>query len=115
MAEDKKYYEEISLDDLEKVSGGKIKLTGYALLRAYMWQMKELDHNKEETIEDFIDSWNKNCEFRTRFTDGTEADLETVEDFIDSWNKNCEFRTRFTDGTDADLQSGIDFINRYWK
>lgn len=87
MAEDKKYYEEISPEDLEGVSGGRIKLTGYALLRAYMWQMKELNHNKEET----------------------------VEDFIDSWNKNCEFRTRFTDGTDADLQSGIDFINRYWK
>ena len=87
MAEDKKYFEEISLDDLDEVSGGKIKLTGYALLRAYMWQMKELNHNKEET----------------------------VEDFIDSWNKNCEFRTRFTDGTDADLQSGIDFINRFWK
>jgi hypothetical protein len=87
MAEDKKYYEEISLDDLDEVSGGKIKLTGYALLRAYMWQMKELNHNKEET----------------------------VEDFIDSWNKNCEFRTRFTDGTEADLQSGIDFINRFWK
>lgn len=86
MAEDNKYYSEISLDELEGVSGGKVKLAGYALLKAYIWQMKQLDHTRDEAVEAFIDGWDKDCEFRKRFTDGTDGDMQTAISFInDHW------------------------------
>ena len=75
--DDKRIFEEITLDDLEQVSGGRVKLAGYGLLSLFIWQMKQLGHSKEETVEAFIDGWNENCEFRKRFTDGTDADMET--------------------------------------
>lgn len=84
---DKKLYGEISLDDLEEVSGGRIKLTGYGLLKAYMLQMKQLGKDKDEAVRKFINSWETDAPFKTKFTDGTDADLQQALDFIDTYWK----------------------------
>ena len=80
MAENKK--NELSLESLDEVSGGRIKLTGYALLTAFIAFVKANGHNLEEGLEMFTDGWEKDCEFKTRFTDATGEDLQKAIDFL---------------------------------
>lgn len=76
---------ELSLDSLNEVSGGRIKLAGYGLLTAMMAQVKLLGKNKEECIKVLTEGWEEDCKFKTAFTDQTGADLQDAIDFI---NKN---------------------------
>lgn len=82
MAEEKKT-KELSLDNLDEVSGGRIKLGGYALLTAMMAQMKALGKDKEHCIQALINGWETDCAFKTKFTDQTGDDLQKAIAFID--------------------------------
>ena len=73
---------ELSLDDLDEVSGGRIKLSGYALLTAFILQMKALGHDKEYCIKALQEGWEEDCKFKTAFTDQTGDDLQQAIDFI---------------------------------
>ena len=73
---------ELSLDDLDEVSGGRIKLSGYAILTAIILQMKALGYDKEHCIQSLKDGWEENCKFKTAFTDQTGEDLQQAIDFI---------------------------------
>ena len=81
MAENKK--REVSLDDLDAVSGGRIKLTGYGVLAGLIYFAKTNGHTKEELLELFDRSWNEDCEFKTRFTDATGDDYQKAMEFLD--------------------------------
>ena len=74
---------ELSLDSLDEVSGGRIKVTGYALLRAMMAQMKVLGKDKDHCIQALKEGWDSDCEFKTKFTDQTGDDLQKAIDYID--------------------------------
>ncbi|MBQ1566283.1 MAG: hypothetical protein IIZ80_00140 [Erysipelotrichaceae bacterium] len=73
---------ELSLDSLNEVSGGRVKIAGYALLTAMMAQMKALGKNKEYCIQALIDGWETDCKFKTAFTDQTGDDLQKAIDYI---------------------------------
>ena len=74
---------ELSLDNLEEVSGGRIKLAGYALLRAMIAQMKGLGKDKDHCIEALKNGWETDSAFKTGFTDQTGDDLQNAIDFIE--------------------------------
>ncbi|MBR3252425.1 MAG: hypothetical protein IKF80_12030 [Erysipelotrichaceae bacterium] len=82
MAEEKKT-KELSLDNLDEVSGGRIKLAGYALLTAMMAQMKALGKDKDHCIEALKHGWETDSAFKTGFTDKTGDDLQKAIDFIE--------------------------------
>lgn len=73
---------ELSLDILDEISGGKIKLTGYAMLTALIAQVKALGKSKERCIEMLRGGWETNCDFKTKFTDQTDDDLEKAIEFV---------------------------------
>ena len=74
---------EISLDDLSEISGGRIKLAGYGLLTAMMAQMKALGKDKDYCINALANGWQTDCEFKRFFTDQTNDDLQKAIEFID--------------------------------
>ena len=74
---------ELTLDELDEVSGGRIKLSGYALLTALIVQMKILEKDKAHCIEVLKEGWKEDCEFKTRFTDETNDDLQQAIAFIE--------------------------------
>ena len=80
---DKILEKELSLDSLDDVNGGRIKLSGYGLLSAFILQMKALDKDKEYAIQALIEGWNEDCEFKTRFTDQTNDDLQKAINFVE--------------------------------
>ena len=71
------------MDELAEVSGGRIKLGGYTLLRAMMMQMKTLGKTKEYAIQRFIQGWETECAFKTQFTSQTGDDLQEAINFIE--------------------------------
>ena len=73
---------ELSLDDLDEVSGGRIKLAGYGLLTAMINQVKALGKSKEECIQVLVEGWETDCAFKKLFTDQTGEDLQKAIDFI---------------------------------
>lgn len=73
---------ELSLDDLDEVSGGRIRISGYAILTAFIAQMKALGYDKEHCIQSLKEGWEENCKFKTAFTDQTGDDLKQAIDFI---------------------------------
>ena len=74
---------ELSLDNLDEVNGGRIKITGYGLLTAMIVQMKALGKDKDHCIEALRNGWETDCEFKTKFTDQTGEDLQKAIDFIE--------------------------------
>ena len=74
---------ELSLDNLDEVNGGRIKITGYGLLTAMIVQMKALGKDKDHCIETLRNGWETDCEFKTKFTDQTGEDLQKAIDFIE--------------------------------
>jgi len=74
---------ELSLNDLDEVSGGKIKISGYALLTAMMVQVKALGKDKEHCIQILKKSWETDSAFKTAFTDQTGEDLNKAIESID--------------------------------
>lgn len=80
---DGNYYEELNLDNLDEVSGGRIKLKGYAALEGLMWQMKRLGKDKEYCIEAVRNGWYQDSPYKTDFTDGTDEDLEKTLAYIE--------------------------------
>ncbi|SCW45583.1 hypothetical protein SAMN02910456_01205 [Ruminococcaceae bacterium YRB3002] len=73
---------ELSLDDLDAVSGGKVYMSGYAALTALIYQMKALGKSKEDCIRAVEHSWATDADFKTKFTDQTDADLQRAIDFV---------------------------------
>ena len=79
--------QELPLEDLEEVSGGRITIAGYGLLAAYILLYKELGKDKDYAIEALKKGWNTDSRFKQIFTDKTDEDLQTAIDFIDRhWN-----------------------------
>lgn len=73
----------ILLDDhLEEASGGKIKLSGYGLLTAFVLQMKELGKDRDYCIQALKESWEENNKFKMLFTDQEDSDLRQAIDYI---------------------------------
>ena len=93
MAEEKKINEnclnsEISIDELDKVSGGRVKIAGYGLLLAYIKQYKVLGKDKEYAIQQLTEGWFNDCTFRKSFTDGTDEDLQKAVNYVNEhWDK----------------------------
>lgn len=78
----------LDLDELESVSGGRIKVTGFGLLRAIIVQIKALGYDKEFFIQTFMEGWETDCKFKTSFTDQTGDDLANAIDFLDkTWQQ----------------------------
>ena len=75
---------ELSLDNLDEVSGGRIKLSGYAILTAFILQMKALEKDKDYCIQSLKEGWESDCKFKTAFTDQTGDDLQQAIDFINA-------------------------------
>lgn len=80
---DKMHIEELSPDNLDEVSGGKISVAGYASLQALIWQMKKLGKDKEYCINSVRNGWNLDCQYKTDFTDGTDEDLQRSIAYIE--------------------------------
>ena len=79
---------EISLDELNKVSGGRVKIAGYGLLLAFVKQFKVLGKDKEYAIQQLIEGWNNDSKFRKSFTDGTDGDLQKAIDYVNEhWDQ----------------------------
>ena len=77
---------ELSLDSISEVCGGRVKLGGYALLTAMMVQYKALGKDKDYCIKALQEGWETDCAFKTKFTDQTGDDLQAAIDFInDKW------------------------------
>ena len=74
---------EISLDDLNEISGGRIKVAGYGVLTALIAQMKALGKDKEYCIEVLKKGWDSDSPFKTMFTDQIDSDLQKAINFID--------------------------------
>ena len=74
---------EISLDELEDVSGGRVKVAGYATLLAAMRILKKNGEDKEYAKQMVIKGWEENCPYRAELTDGTDEDLRKTLEFID--------------------------------
>ena len=85
MIQDDNRMRELTVDELEDVIGGKIKVTGYVALGAAMKQFKDLGKSKEYAIKAIKSGWAQGCTFRTALTDGTEADLKAAIDFVDKY------------------------------
>lgn len=81
--ENDSYYSEIALDDLEAISGGRVRTAGYASVLAAMRILKKQGKTKEYARQMIIDSWNEGCPFKEKFTDGLDEDLENTLAFID--------------------------------
>ena len=80
---DDNFFEELSLDNLEEVSGGRVKVKGYAALEAVMWQMKQLGKSKEDCIKALHHGWDTDAKYKTDYTDGTDEDLQKSIAYID--------------------------------
>lgn len=74
--------EELSLEELDDVSGGRIKVGGYVMLNALMYEYKRLGKDKDYVIQAVTNGWNQDCEYRKRCTDGTDSDLQQTIDYI---------------------------------
>ena len=89
--EDKKYLnpqymdsvDELSLDDLDGIAGGKVDVAGYAIVLGAIKMFKKRGVDKDFFIQDFINGWNQDSEFRQKYTDGTDEDLQDLIDYID--------------------------------
>ena len=77
-----KELDELSLDKLDEVSGGRIKIAGYGVLTALIAQMKALEKDKEYCIQALINGWESDSPFKRLFTDQTGDDLQKAIDFI---------------------------------
>lgn len=76
---------ELSLDDLDEINGGRIKVAGYGLLTAMMAMQKKLGNSKEHCIQVLISGWETDCQFKTMFTDQTGDDLQKAIDYIEKY------------------------------
>ena len=91
MADTDKFYgadgfsNELAPDELEEVSGGRVKAAGYATVLAAMRILKKKGKDKEYARKMIIDGWGEDCPYKIKFTDGTEADLQTTLEFIDKY------------------------------
>ncbi len=74
---------ELSPDDLDEASGGRIRIAGYGLLRAIMVRMKALGYDKVFCIQTFKEGRETDCKFRTSFTGQTGDGLADPIGFID--------------------------------
>ena len=82
---------ELSLDELDEVSGGKIKVAGYAILTAAVALLSSRGVGKERGIAEIVDGWNSGCEFKDRYTDGTAEDLQDVINYLNKiWPESPE-------------------------
>ncbi|MBR4719853.1 MAG: hypothetical protein IKP31_06405 [Lachnospiraceae bacterium] len=72
---------ELSLDELDEVSGGRISIAGYTILYAAVKLIKSKGKDKEYAIREITEGWNQDCDFK-KFTNGTEDDLKRVVQFI---------------------------------
>lgn len=73
---------ELSLENLEEISGGRIKAAGYAALLAAIKLFKNKGYDREYAINAIMKGWDENCPYRVKFTDGTDADREATINYI---------------------------------
>ena len=74
---------DLGLDELEEVSGGRVKAAGYATLLAAMRILKKNGKDKEYAKRMVIDGWGEDCPYKVTLTDGTDEDLQNTLAFID--------------------------------
>ena len=68
---DNKLIQELSLDELDEVNGGRVSATGYTLLFAAVRLIKKKGMDKNYAISEITAGWNQDCDFKKKFTDGT--------------------------------------------
>ena len=73
---------ELSMDELEDIAGGRITGTGYAAVTAAVLMFKKKGYSKEHCIQAMTDGWNKGSTFRDNMTDGTDQDLNDMVNYI---------------------------------
>ncbi len=76
--------DELSLDELENIAGGKISAPGYALVAGAVVLFKSKGYSKDECIKEMIAGWNRGSTFRYKLTDGTNQDMQDMVDYINS-------------------------------
>lgn len=75
--------EELDLDALEDIAGGRIKTGGYTILTATIKQYQELGRDKEYCMQAIRKGWEEDCKFKKVFTDGKDEDLDLALAYID--------------------------------
>jgi hypothetical protein len=74
--------QELSLDELEDIAGGKITAGGYLVLSSAVLVAKRMGKTKDSLIEVITESWETGSKFKDRCTDGMDMDLTNAISYI---------------------------------
>ncbi len=74
--------QELSLDELQEVAGGKINVKGYLMLSSAIAVAKTMGKSKETVIQAVKHGWETGCKFRVEGTDGVELDLMKALEYV---------------------------------
>ena len=88
MADVEKLFEagsrELKIDDLEEVSGGRVRVEGYGILMELIAKYKKQGKSKEDCIATIRKGWEGDCRFKMGLTDGTDEDLKTIINYVET-------------------------------
>ncbi len=74
--------QELSLDELEDIAGGKITAGGYLVLSSAVLVAKRMGKTKDSLIEVITESWETGSKFKDRCTNGMDMDLTNAISYI---------------------------------
>ena len=76
--------QELDLNDLGEVSGGKVRIEGYGILMELIAKYKKQGKSKEDCIATIKRGWEGDCRFKLGLTDGTDEDLKTILNYVET-------------------------------
>ena len=76
--------QELDLNDLGEVSGGRVRIEGYGILMELIAKYKKQGKSKEDCIATIKRGWEGDCRFKLGLTDGTDEDLKTILDYVET-------------------------------
>ena len=76
--------QELKLDDLGEISGGKVRVEGYGILMQLIAKYKKQGKSKEDCIATIRKGWEGDCRFKLGLIDGTDEDLKTILDYVET-------------------------------
>ena len=66
------------------MTGGKIRKSIDALMDASIFGYKGMGKSKEDLLSDISTGWTLGGDFKDKYTDGTDEDLQTVLNYVKS-------------------------------
>ena len=76
--------QELDLNDLGEVSGGRVRIEGYGILMELIAKYKKQGKSKEDCIATIKRGWEGDCRFKLGLTDGTDEDLKTILNYVET-------------------------------